>query len=304
MSDELVTLDPHGVKAWEGARGEEPLVLLHSLRGFIDAGNAGLVLSRHILDECEPVRVADFDIDRLLDYRSRRPEMVFSINEWTEYDEPHLVVDMVRDADGRAFLLLHGHEPDMLWEAYVREVRALVDRLGVTLVVGANGIPMATPHTRGLQATLHGTRSDLLPSEPSFFGTVTIPASASNLLEYRFGKWGLDALTIAVHVPHYLSSTTYPQAAQRAMEILKERTAINCDPGALDEAARRAFEDIELQVAASDEVQEIVKGLERQYDDLIESRGSVLPFDGKLPTADEIGAEFEKFLADRGKGVL
>lgn len=304
MSDELVTMDPHGVKAWEGERGEKPLVLVHSLRGFIDAGHAGLILTRHILDECEPIRVADFDIDRLLDYRSRRPEMVFSINEWTEYDEPHLEVDMVKDADGRAFLLLHGHEPDMLWEAYIREVRTLVDRLGITLVVGANGIPMATPHTREIQVTLHGSRSELFPSAPSYFGTVTIPASASNLLEYRFGQWGLDALTIAVHVPHYLSPTTFPQSAQRVMELLKELTGINCDPGALDEAAQRAVEDIEGQVAASEEVQELVRGLERQYDELQESRRGVLPFDGKLPTADEIGAEFEKFLADRGKGVL
>ncbi|MCJ7827189.1 MAG: PAC2 family protein, partial [Demequinaceae bacterium] len=173
MSNDLLTWDPHGVEAWEGARGEGTRVLVHTLRGFIDAGHTGIVLARHILDQCEPVRVATFDIDRLLDYRSRRPEMVFSVNAWTEYDEPYLVVDLVRDAGGRAFLILHGQEPDVLWEAYVEAVRTIVERLGVTLVVGVNGIPMATPHTRPLQATVHGTRSDLLPTSPSFFGTVT-----------------------------------------------------------------------------------------------------------------------------------
>jgi predicted ATP-grasp superfamily ATP-dependent carboligase len=304
MSDDLVALDPHGAKAWEGVRGKKPLVLLHTLRGFIDAGHTGIVLARHILDECEPVRVATFDIDRLLDYRSRRPEMVFSVNEWTEYDEPHLVVDLVRDAGGRAFLLLNGYEPDTLWEGYALAVRNLVEHLGITLVVGVNGIPMAAPHTRDLLATLYGTRSDLLPSAPSFFGTVTIPASASSLLEYRFGRWGLDALTIAVHVPHYLAPSTYPQAAQRAMEILKDLTGLDCNPRALDEAALKATEDIESQVEASEDVQELVRGLEKQYDDLVESRKGFLPLDGKLPTAEEIGAEFEKFLADRGKGVL
>ncbi len=42
--------------------------------------------------------MASFDIDALLDYRSRRPEMTFSVNEWTAYDEPYLDLDMVRDA--------------------------------------------------------------------------------------------------------------------------------------------------------------------------------------------------------------
>jgi predicted ATP-grasp superfamily ATP-dependent carboligase len=304
MNDDLLTWDPHGVEAWEGARGEAPRVLVHSLRGFIDAGHAGIVLARHVLDQCEPVRVASFDIDSLLDYRSRRPEMVFSVNEWTEYDEPLLAVDLVKDAQGRAFLLLHGQEPDTRWEGYIAAVRTLVERLGIDLVVGINGIPMAAPHTRPLQETIHGTRSDLLPSSPSFFGTVTIPASAMSLLEYRFGQWGLDALNIAVHVPHYLAPSTYPQSAQRALKILKELTGLDGGAAALDEAAAKATEEIEQQVAASEEVQELVRGLERQYDDLEESRKGVLSNDGKLPTAEEIGAEFEKYLADRGKDVL
>ncbi len=303
MSDDLVTFDPHGLEAWEGARGEGPGVLVHSLRGFIDAGHAGGILVRHIIDQSEPIPVASFDIDRLLDYRSRRPEMVFSVNEWTEYDEPFLRVDLVKDVEGQAFLVLHGQEPDVRWEAYIRSMREVVERLGVTLVVGVHGIPMAAPHTRPLLATLHGSNSDIVPSSPSFFGTVTIPAGASNLMEYRFGRWGIDALTIAVHVPHYLSPSTYPQAAQRAMEILTDLTNLDCGRGGLDEAAARASEEIDQQVEASEEVKEVVDTLERQYDDFVESRQGIVPLDGRLPTAEELGAEFEKYLADRGKGM-
>src|SRR5690606_12607372 len=200
-----------GVAAWADASKGEKTVLMHSLRGFVDAGHAGRIVTRHILDESEPVRVADFDIDRLLDYRSRRPEMVFSVNEWTGYDEPHLSLDMVTDAAGTPFLLLHGFEPDVLWERYIKAVRNVVERLKVDLTVGAHGIPMASPHTRPLTATLHGTKAELLPQTLSFFGTVTVPASASNLLEYRFGQWGLDNVNAVVHVPHYLAQSSYPQ---------------------------------------------------------------------------------------------
>lgn len=304
MIDDLVTWDPHGCAAWEAARGDGQRVLLHSLKGFIDAGRAGSVIAHHILDESEAVRVATFDVDRLLDYRSRRPEMTFSVSEWTDYDEPYLAIDMVTDASGVAFLLLHGSEPDVLWEAFIRATRAAVERLGVTLTLGAHGIPMAAPHTRELQATVHGTRPELLPTAPAFFGTVSVPASASNLLEYRFGQWGLDAVTIALHVPHYLAQSSYPQAAQRAMAIIHDLTTLDLAPGELDAAALAASEEIARQMEESEEIESLVRALERQYDDFVESRRGVFPLDGVLPTAEEIGAEFEKFLADRGKDVL
>jgi len=301
MNDELVTWDDAGVAAWEKARPGETRVMLHSLRGFIDAGRTGQILASHILEESEPVRVATFDVDRLLDYRSRRPEMTFSVNAWTRYDEPYLQIDMVTDAAGTAFLLLHGFEPDVLWERFVREVRSAADRLGVTLTLAAHGIPMAAPHTRPIGATVHGTRPDLLPDVPNFFSTITVPGAASSLLEYRFGQWGLDAATVAVHVPHYLSQSSYPQAAVRAMESLQALGGLKLDPAALDDACEAASEEIERQSADSDEVQALVASLEEQYDAFLESREGVIPLGDTIPTADELGAEFEKFLADRGR---
>jgi predicted ATP-grasp superfamily ATP-dependent carboligase len=303
MIDDLVSWNEDGIRAWEDTADGGERVLLHSLRGFIDAGHAGALLVRQILDEGEPIRVATFDIDRLLDYRSRRPEMVFSVNAFAEYDEPFLVVDLVKDATGRAFLLHHGLEPDVWWEAYVRAVKDIVDRLGVTLVVGAHGIPMAAPHTREIRATIHGTRPDLLPAAPSFFSTVTVPGSASNLVEYRMGEWGMGAISVAVHVPHYLSQAAYPQAAQRMARYVGEMTGLDLAPHKLDEAAREAAEEIEKQVEASEDVQALVRALEQQYDDFMDSRDGVFPLDGRIPTAEELGAEFEKFLADRGKDV-
>ncbi len=303
MSDDLVTWDEDGVRAWEDAADGGRRVLVHSLKGFIDAGHAGAVFVRHILDGCEAVRVAALDIDRLLDYRSRRPEMVFSVNAFAEYDEPYLVVDLVSDANGRHFLLHHGLEPDVMWEGYAAAMKGIVERLGVTLVVGAHGIPMAAPHTRDIRATVHGTRPDLLPAAPSFFSTVTVPASASSLLEYRMGGWGIDAVSVAVHVPHYLSHAAYPQAAQHIAQVVGEIAGLDLDPHRLDEASREAAEEIERQVEASEDVRALVTALERQYDDFLESRAGIFPLDGRLPTGEEIGAEFEKFLADRGKDV-
>ena len=67
----------------------------------------------------------------------------------------------------------------------------------------------------------------------------------------------------------------------------------------LDEAAERAQEEIDRQMGDSDEIQALVGVLEEQYDAFQEQRGAGIQVDGPLPSADELGEEFEKFLAQQ-----
>ena len=58
--------------------------------------------------------------------------------------------------------------------------------------------------------------------------------------------------------------------------------------------------ELAKQVAENSEVAEIVRALEQQYDAFVSSTGrSLLAQSAPLPTADELGAQFEAFLADR-----
>ena len=278
--------------------------LLHMVRGFIDAGAAGQVAADHLTERFDVTRLATFDVDQLLDYRSRRPTMTFDAATWSDYDEPSLVVDVLRDGEGVPFLLLHGLEPDVQWELYVAAVRQIVERFDVRLTVGIHGIPMGVPHTRPLGVTAHGTRPDLIADHVSWFGTVQVPASASAVLEYRLGHWGHDAIGFAVHVPHYLAQTSYPQASLVALENVQRATGLDLDPTALEPAAAQATAEIERQVGASAEVAAVVVALEEQYDSFSRSIGrtNLLADARNLPTADELGAEFERFLAQQQGG--
>lgn len=300
MNTPLVSWNPEGVEAWANTAPTEGAVLVHSLRGFIDAGRAGSLVAQHILSESEPIRVASFDIDQLLDYRSRRPELTFSVNQFTSYDEPHLDIDLVHDAEGRPFLMLHGFEPDIRWEQYIKSVREVVNRLGVELTLGVQGIPMAAPHTRPLTATIHGTSEDLMPTTPTLFGTVAVPSSAQNLMEYRFGQWGMDAINVAVHVPHYLAQSPFPQAAQKAIEEVEGISGLQLDSAAFADEADRAATEIERQTEDSEEVQALVAQLEEQYDAFVQQREATPSLEGPLPSAEELGAQFEQFLEEQG----
>jgi hypothetical protein len=275
-------------------------VLVHLVRGFIDAGGAAELLGEHLVERFETRRLATFDIDQLLDYRARRPMMTFDVSRWRDYDEPQLVVDLVQDAEGTRFLLMHGLEPDVQWERFAAAVRQIVERFSVSLTVGVNGIPMGVPHTRPLGVTTHGTRSELVGT-PGWFGTVQVPASVGSLLEYRLGRWGHDAVGVAVHVPHYLAQAGYPPAAMVALEHVEQVTGLALDASALEPAASEAIAAVERQVTGSEDVATVVRALEEQYDTFSRTLGrtSLLADSTDLPTADEIGAEFERFLAQQ-----
>ena len=63
-------------------------VLLHHFEGFMDAGAAGRLLAEHLLEALESRVVARFDVDGLIDYRSRRPLMTYATDHWEDYAAP------------------------------------------------------------------------------------------------------------------------------------------------------------------------------------------------------------------------
>ena len=277
-------------------------VLVHAFTGFIDAGSAGRLLRDHLLENFEHRLLATFDVDQLLDYRSRRPTMVFVENHWVSYDEPSLALHVVQDATGVPFLLLEGAEPDVQWERFLQAVLGLVERLGVRLSIGVHGIPMGLPHTRPTGVTAHATSLDLVAGHPPWIGTVQVPGSVGNLLEYRLGQAGHDAMGFAVHVPHYLAQAEYPDAALVLLESVAKAAGLTLPGPQLQAAGERTRAEIDEQVQASPEVVAVVEALEQQYDEYVDARVRGNPLtgqDGSVPTGDELGAELERFLAER-----
>ena len=274
--------------------------MLHYLEGFIDAGNAGRLLAEHLLSTLPHETVARFDADRLIDYRSRRPLMIYDNSHWESYEAPELALHLLRDQNDRPFLLLTGPEPDHEWEAFVAAAQTLAERLGAGPMITYFGVPMGIPHTRPLGVITHATRPGLVDSKVPLPSKLQVPASASSLMEYRFGEAGRDAIGLVVQVPHYLSQAAYPTAALTLMDALTEVTGLDLPALELREAADRTNTLIDRQVAESAEVAELVQGLETQYDAAVTHEGENLLAEGEeMPTADELAAQFEQFLAEQ-----
>jgi len=274
-------------------------VLLHALNGFVDAGSAPRLVAEHLLATLPNQVVATFDADQLVDYRSRRPAMVYDQDHYTSFEAPQLTLHAVRDLDGRVFLLLRGPEPDTQWERFVAAVIELVEHFGVTRTIGLHAIGMPVPHTRPLGVIAHANRSDLVPVGEAWPGTVQIPGSAAALLELRLGEAGHAGLGFVVQVPHYLAETSYPDAAAVLLDRLTAHVGLTIPRSELLSAAEEAREAIAEQVAGSTEIAQVVEALEQQYDAYVggQQRRSLLAAPGSaLPSADELAAEVERFL--------
>ncbi len=288
-SDRVITW--HSEPQWTDADGQR--ILVHAFTGFLDAGSATAQATKTIMSGTSRL-LADFDLDEVLDYRSRRPPLTYVNDHFTDVDWPSIALYEVTDDAGRRFLMLTGPEPDYRWQGFIQAVLAMIDRLDVALTVGLSAVPWPTPHTRPVGVTIHGTDPRLLPDEDPMLGTLQVPGHIGGLLELRLGQTGRDAIGIAAQVPHYLSQVDYPRAAITMLTALHDTTGLVIDTDSLLPAAERAEAEIAGQVEQSDEFASVLAALEQQYDQVMAVRKDSV---ADLPTADEIAAQVEQFLA-------
>lgn len=287
----LYELDP---ELWERMVGKRP-VLIHLLEGYVDAGQTGRALARHLQAHSEHETMVRFDHDVLHDYRSRRPVITFDTNTWKSVSHFALEITVGTDTRGQEYLLLTGPEPDVQWDRTVAALNHLVTGLDVSMVVTAYGAPMAVPHTRPTLITAHSTEPSRVSDNPRMVDRVDVPASFSAYWELALGTHDRLAMGFAALVPHYLAQATFHQSVVAVIERINAETGLALPVADLQERVEANLTEINTEMNGSPEVLEVVSSLENQYDAV-----QAAP-EEYLPSADELGAEFERFLADQAK---
>ncbi|PRZ18742.1 PAC2 family protein [Nesterenkonia sandarakina] len=274
------------------------LSLLVSWSGHTDAGSLSEQLSESLLGALPHRRLASFDVDELFDYRSRRPQITFTDNRFSNFEAPSLELYEVRDALGRPFLFLTGDEPDYQWERVSSAVLQLVDRLDVKLVVLVDALGLPTPHTRPIGVTAHGNRQDLIEGISTWGPSAQIEAGLSQFLELRVAEADRDVVGYTLHVPHYLAGGRFPHVAVSALEYAGAALELMLPTDELRESSRMVEQDITRQVAQNSEIQGMVDRLERNFDEYAtpQQRSLLVKDDDAVPDAEELGAAVEAYL--------
>ena len=280
------------------------LPLVVALTGFTDAGSAVSQVVDYFRDELVPTPLAVFTNDVLLDYRVRRPVISFDQDHLTDYRPPRLELSFAHDALGQPFLVLAGYEPDFAWDAFAAALLAFVEEYGVSNVTWVHAIPMPVPHTRPIGTTVSGTRTELTEAHSVWQPHTQVPSTAGHLLEYRLAEAGVQVAGFVLLVPHYLGDTEYPAAALAALDSLTVATGLVFTGEELREENREYLSKVQDQVNGSEELSRMVEGLEERYDAYMAGSTLATPMihTGDLPSADELAAELERFLASRPTG--
>ena len=281
------------------------LHLIAGLTGFADAGGTVTQLGQYLLDTLDSTVVATFDVDELLDYRARRPTIYFDQDHLTDYTPSTLNLYLATDELGAQFLLLSGFEPDFQWERFTAAMLQLIDRFDVATTTWVHAIPMPVPHTRPIGVTVSGNRTELIEGMSVWKPRTQAPANALHLLEYRLQELGHPTAGFVLLIPHYLADTEYPAAAVTALESVSAATGLIFPTDRLREEGRDFVGKIDGQVEGNQELAKLVGTLEERHDSYMEEnplRSPLTDTDGELPTADEIAAELQNFLASRRPG--
>lgn len=270
-----------------------------ALTGFTDAGSAVSGLVDYVRDELDPAPIVVFSNDALLDYRARRPVISFDQDHLTDYRPPRLDLSLSHDALGQPFLILAGYEPDFAWDGFASTVIELATSLAVSTITWVHAIPMPVPHTRPIGTTVSGTRTDLTQAHSVWQPHTQVPATAGHLLEYRLAAEGFAIAGFVLLVPHYLGDTEYPAATLAALDSITAATGLVFTSDDLREGNREYLAKVEEQVAGSEELSRMLQGLEERYDSYMAGSTLATPIihSGDLPSADELAAELERFLA-------
>ncbi|WP_439593836.1 proteasome assembly chaperone family protein [Microbacterium sp.] len=272
-----------------------------ALTGFTDAGSAVSQLVDHFREELEPIPLVVFSNDVLLDYRARRPIVSFEQDHLTDYRPPRLELSLAHDALGQPFLLLAGYEPDFAWDAFSETVLAFADDYAASTVTWVHAIPMPVPHTRPIGTTVSGTRSELTEAHSVWQPHTQVPSTAGHLLEFRFAEAGARVAGFVLLIPHYLADTEYPAAALAGLDSLGVATGLVFQGDDLRDENKDYVAKVTEQVEGSEELSRMLQGLEERYDSYMAGSTLATPMihTGDLPSADELAAELERFLASR-----
>ncbi|MEJ6019559.1 PAC2 family protein [Corynebacterium sp. H113] len=280
------------------------LTLVVALQGYADAGLAVANSATHLLDSLEHRPLVVFNNDELVDYRSRRPAVTMIGDEVADMTDLQLSLQVVQDNEGAPFLLLSGPEPDLRWDAFSSAVVELAEKFNVTKTISLYSAPMTVPHTRPMGLIAHGNDREILAKHRTWGQKVTVPGAASLRLELEMNRRGRTSCGFTAQVPHYVAHGEYPLAALRLLEAVADACGLTFPLASLESESKHVEQMLAQQIDESQEIIRIVGMLEQQYDEdeqrrrTLESNPLIGP-NGDIPSADELGAEFEKFLASQ-----
>src|SRR5438045_2849572 len=208
----------------------ESPVLVAAFRGWNDGAHGASLAAEYLSRRWDAERFADIDAEEFFDFQSTRPHVSLEGGLTRRIDWPENAFYHARPPElGRDVVLMLGVEPNLRWRTFAALVVSLAKRLEVELVVTIGALLADVPHTRPVPVT--GSASD--PELVERLGLATSryegPTGVVGVLHDAFRQADIPSASLWAAVPHYVSLTPSPRAAEALCSRLAELLGAEVD---------------------------------------------------------------------------
>jgi hypothetical protein len=284
--DDVLELETEGI-----APLRSPVMLI-GLTGLFDIGGAATTAVDRFAPADTAVTIGEVDPDPFYDFTLERPHVELDDGDVRVIRWPENRFDVVTGRGERDLVVLVGVEPHLAWRTYADCIVRVATELGCEAVVTVGSAAEGVPHTRTPLVT--GSTTDLRLArslgigQPSYQGVTGV----IGVVQTALADAGIPSISLRVGIPHYLMNAEHPQAVASLQTHLSHVLGV---PVPDDEG--ELVDDIDRWRLLHDEVvdndaqlQMYVRMLEADHDRKAEAA---------IPSADDLGAQFERFLDEQ-----
>ncbi len=273
-------------------------VLVCAFKGWNDAGESASAALSFIRESFDASDIASIDPEEYFDFTAVRPTVHLTDGDTRGMDWPENRVSVAEVPGAECDLvMLEGVEPSLRWRRFTSTIIDTVRELDVKLVITLGALLADVPHTRPVAVTGIGSNAALVErlgfEPPSYEG----PTGITGVLQHECAEAGLDAVSLWASVPHYVAASPNPKVALALVRGFEGIAGVAVDAGELESAAEDYERQVSAAVASDPEVRAFVERLETAMDEVTAENP---PDEGRLPSADTIARDFQRFLRQRG----
>lgn len=264
-----------------------------TLRPWVDAGNVGS-LTATVLESGLKAKILG-EIHRpghFFDFTRYRPISRF-VDGRRVVTVPNSHVAWAGSPGDNDFLFLHLLEPHVLGETYVDSVLKLLRHFNVKSYCLLGSMYDAVPHTRPLIVT-GSTPATSKPGQarPSVRrSNYEGPTTIMTLLTQEAPKYGIETISLIVHLPQYIESEQDSTGSLRLLEVLTSLYDLPLDLEVIRKGAAEQQANINSAVQQDPDLQSLVRQLEAYYDARAHAEEET----------PKLSAEVEQFLREMDK---
>ena len=276
-------------------------VLVAAFRGWNDAGDAASFAASHLGRAWSATDLASIDPEDFYDFQAVRPqvELVDGTTRKITWPANEFMAAKLSGTTNDVIVLV-GTEPSTKWRTFSNLIVEMAKAHDVKLVITLGALLADVPHSRPVQITGTAVDPELIKRLDLQRSRYEGPTGIVGVMHEAFSKAGIDSASLWAAVPHYLAVTPNPKAALALVERATQLVGVGVEIDDLLRATKNYEERVTEMVAGDDDVQAYVRMLEERTDEQ-EDIEEMDP--SRMPSGEDIAAELERFLRDKGEGT-